>query len=184
MNEFEIEPFKSPKILGDVFESIIGAIFKDSGIEVLIDVLKTLLAPFVLYVAKFSKNIHKEPKEDFNQLSNKLNMKPMFSAKEKIDVPLSKIINRDVDPMEDEVFEAMCQSEIIINNGEVMTVGYGNSKDQAERNASILGLQWLQKHRTKEIEELIENSQFSLSLKACFMQHSNMQKYIPTKRNN
>jgi dsRNA-specific ribonuclease len=27
MNEFHIEPFKSPKILGDVFEALIGAIF-------------------------------------------------------------------------------------------------------------------------------------------------------------
>lgn len=27
MNQMEIEPFKSPKILGDVLEAIIGAIF-------------------------------------------------------------------------------------------------------------------------------------------------------------
>jgi len=66
MNEFEIEPFKTPKIFGDVFEAIIGAIFIDTGgIEKVIEVLKSLMAPFVLYVAKFSKNIHKEPKEDF-----------------------------------------------------------------------------------------------------------------------
>lgn len=65
MNEFEIEPFRTPKILGDVFEAIIGAIFKDGGIEAIIAVLKTLMAPFVLYVAKYSKFIHKEPKEDF-----------------------------------------------------------------------------------------------------------------------
>lgn len=39
MNEFEVEPFRTPKILGDVFEAIIGAIFKDGGIEKLIDVL-------------------------------------------------------------------------------------------------------------------------------------------------
>ena len=65
MNAIEVEPFKAPKILGDVFEAIIGAVFKDGGIEKLHDVLKPLLAPFVLYVAKFSKSIHKEPKEDF-----------------------------------------------------------------------------------------------------------------------
>ena len=69
MNSIEVEPFKAPKILGDVLESIIGAIFKDGGIEKLLDVLKPLLAPFVLYVAKFSKSIHKEPKEDFQQLA-------------------------------------------------------------------------------------------------------------------
>jgi len=65
MNEFEIEPFKAPKILGDVFEALIGAIFKDAGIVTLLQILKPFLAPFVLYVAKFSKYIHKEPKEDF-----------------------------------------------------------------------------------------------------------------------
>ena len=69
MNQFLIEPYKSPKILGDVFEAIIGAIFKDGGIESLLKVLKSLLAPFILFVAKYSKNIQKEPKEDFQQLS-------------------------------------------------------------------------------------------------------------------
>ena len=33
MNVMDLEPFKAPKILGDVFEAIIGAIFKDGGIE-------------------------------------------------------------------------------------------------------------------------------------------------------
>ena len=62
MNSMEVEPFKAPKILGDVFEAIIGAIFKDSGdtgygIDSVNQVLKSLMAPFVLYVAKFSKSI-------------------------------------------------------------------------------------------------------------------------------
>ena len=65
MNSFEFEPYKAPKILGDVFEAIIGALFKDGGIEETIRVLKSLMAPFVLYVAKYSKKINKEPKEDF-----------------------------------------------------------------------------------------------------------------------
>jgi dsRNA-specific ribonuclease len=65
MNSMEFEPYKAPKILGDVFEAIIGAIFKDGGIEEILLVLKKLMAPFVVYVAKYSKNIHKEPKEDF-----------------------------------------------------------------------------------------------------------------------
>lgn len=65
MNSMEVEPFKAPKILGDVFEAIIGAVFQDGGIESINQVLKSLLSPFVLYVAKFSKSIQKEPKEDF-----------------------------------------------------------------------------------------------------------------------
>lgn len=78
MNEFKIEPFKTPKILGDVLEAIIGAVFLDGGIEELVRVLRPMLSPFVVYVAKFSKNIHKEPKEDCGGLASQLNMKPAF----------------------------------------------------------------------------------------------------------
>lgn len=58
-----------------------------------------------------------------------------------------------------------------------MTRGFGNSKDQAERNASINGIYWLKEHRLDEIKQLLKNSQFSLSLKACFMQFSNLEKF-------
>lgn len=58
-----------------------------------------------------------------------------------------------------------------------MTKGYGNSRDQAERNASINGIYWLKEHKPNEIKNLLANSQFSLSLKACFMQFSNLEKF-------
>ena len=80
MNEFELEPYKAPKILGDVMEALIGAIFKDGGMYKLLEVLKPFLTPFVLYVAKHSKSIHKEPKEDFIQLAGQLKMKPHFQS--------------------------------------------------------------------------------------------------------
>lgn len=35
---------------------------------------------------------------------------------------------------------------MLFNNGEVMVEGYGNSKKQAERNASIQGLEWLRRN--------------------------------------
>ena len=90
MNEMLIEPYKVPKVLGDVFEAIIGAIFEDAGIEVLIDVLKPMLAPFIVYVAKYSKNIHKEPKEDFLQLAAQLKMKPcLLPIREPVEINLS-----------------------------------------------------------------------------------------------
>lgn len=83
MNVMDIEPFKAPKILGDVFEAIIGAIFMDGGIEKCINVLKSLMSPMVLYVAKFSKNIQKEPKEDFIQLASQLKIRPFFDSGDK-----------------------------------------------------------------------------------------------------
>ena len=65
MNENLIEPFEAPKILGDVFESVMGAVFVDGGLNAVMHVYKHLLAPFILFVAKFSKEVHKEPKEVF-----------------------------------------------------------------------------------------------------------------------
>ena len=55
MNSQEIELFEPTKILGDVFESLIGAIFIDSGINAVLQVFQHLLAPFIAFVAKCSK---------------------------------------------------------------------------------------------------------------------------------
>jgi dsRNA-specific ribonuclease len=33
MNQRRIEPFETPKILGDIFESVIGAVFEDGGLD-------------------------------------------------------------------------------------------------------------------------------------------------------
>ena len=78
--------FEPPKILGDVFESIMGAIFMDGGIEKVLEVYQHLLSPFILFTAKYSKKLHKEPKEDFTLLANSLKIKPVPKQTE-IEVP-------------------------------------------------------------------------------------------------
>ena len=65
MDESEIEPFEAPKILGDVFESVMGAIFVDGGLNAVMQVYKHILSPILLFIAKFSKDVCKEPKEQF-----------------------------------------------------------------------------------------------------------------------
>jgi dsRNA-specific ribonuclease len=40
-----------------------GAVFVDGGMKAVYQVYKEMLSPFILYVAKFSKEVHKEPKE-------------------------------------------------------------------------------------------------------------------------
>jgi dsRNA-specific ribonuclease len=140
MNALDLEPFKAPKILGDVFEAIIGAIFKDGGIEKCIDVLKSLMAPMMLYVAKFSKNIQKEPKEDFIQLSSQLKIRPHFqSTKIASQVLISAVIDKILPPADD-ILVPMVRVDIIHNNNQVMTSAYGSTNNQAERNASIKGI--------------------------------------------
>ncbi len=70
MNGKDIEIFEPPKILGDVFEALMGAVFIDGGIGKVVEVYQHILAPFVLFVAKYSKKLNKEPKEDFVILAN------------------------------------------------------------------------------------------------------------------
>lgn len=65
INGRDLEIFEPPKILGDVFESLVGAIFMDGGIEKVLEVYQHLLSPFILFTAKHSKKLFKEPKEHF-----------------------------------------------------------------------------------------------------------------------
>ena len=49
MNQRKIEPFETPKLLGDIFESVIGAIYEDSGLDQVQKVYKHILSPLILY---------------------------------------------------------------------------------------------------------------------------------------
>ena len=183
MNQLECEPYKAPKILGDVFEAIIGAVFQDGGIEDAIEVLKSLMSPFVLFVAKYSKQIHKEPKEDFLGLATQLKIKPRFqSTHEIVEVPISTVIGRELNADED-MIDKMQKVDIIHNNNQIMATGYGATAEQAQRNASIRGLIWLQENKNEEITRLLKNSMFSQSLRACFMHHGNLAKYCGPQGN-
>jgi dsRNA-specific ribonuclease len=74
--------FEPPKILGDVFESMVGAIFIDGGIEKVIQVLEPLLAPFTLFIAKFNKRLYREPKDEFQQASALVKITPKWNSYE------------------------------------------------------------------------------------------------------
>lgn len=66
INNRNVELFEPTKILGDVFEAVMAAVFIDGGgMHAVLEVYQHLLAPFILFVAKFSKQLNKEPKEDF-----------------------------------------------------------------------------------------------------------------------
>ena len=80
LNQRDLEPFECPKLLGDLFESVIGAIFIDSphGLDDVIRVFKHFLSPFVLFVAKFSKVLYKEHKEEFLWTAVAKKIRPQF----------------------------------------------------------------------------------------------------------
>lgn len=80
MNQRKIEPFETPKVLGDLFESVMGAIYEDGGLDEVHRVYKHLLAPIILYNCQFSKMTaqYGEPKEQFHWKSHEFKIKPKF----------------------------------------------------------------------------------------------------------
>jgi dsRNA-specific ribonuclease len=86
LNDREIELYEPPKVLGDVFEALMGAIFMDGGMTKVLEVYQHLLSPFILFVAKYSKNLNREAKDDFNGLCNRHKIKPaIFHTEVEID---------------------------------------------------------------------------------------------------
>ena len=113
-----------------------GAIFVDGGMAEVIRVYRNLLSPFILYVAKFSKVLYKEHKEEFLWAAIASKIKPRFQFSD--EARLAKIAEN--------YWVEMFQADVIYNNGQIMCTGYGSNRKQAERNASVLGLQWIKEH--------------------------------------
>lgn len=80
MNQRKFEPFETPKILGDIFESLIGAVYEDSGLDEVHRVFRHLLSPLILFGTQFSKMaaLYGEPKEQMQWRCNELKIKPKY----------------------------------------------------------------------------------------------------------
>ena len=100
----------------------------DGGIEAVIDVLKPMLTPFVLFVAKYSKNMFKEPKEDFQHLAVQMNIKPVFKGykDQQFDVCIHDYLG--IPAKGEKITEKLCKVDIIYMQGKVMESGYGGNK--------------------------------------------------------
>jgi len=143
LDEREVEPFEPPKILGDVFESVMGAVFEDGGIEEVVRVYKHLLSPLIIFVAKHSKVCFKEPKEQFIiKALMQFRIRPQFLINE--DPIMREVVSRA--QTGDSTFALMYKAEVLFRKDEIMCHSYGNSKRQAERNASVEGLRYLAVH--------------------------------------
>ena len=66
--------------------------FIDQQMEGVIQVYEHLLAPFVLHMAKFSKRLNKEPKEDFTILSGMNKIVPKIVSMGEVRVPVDENI--------------------------------------------------------------------------------------------
>lgn len=170
INNRDLDLYEPSKILGDVFEALIGAIFVDGQMEAVIQVYEHMLAPFILHVAKYSKRLNKEPKEDFQILSGLHNIRPNIKDAVPVEIQLNEtqmqhgqaglldalrqnqLVTADVQSDKSDkqierggVRVKLFEVVVVYNFGEIMCKGYGNTKKQAERNASINGLNWMRK---------------------------------------
>lgn len=170
INNRDLDLYEPSKILGDVFEALIGAIFVDGQMEAVIQVYEHMLAPFILHVAKYSKRLNKEPKEDFQILSGLHNIRPNIKDAVPVEIQLNEtqmlqgqaglldalrqnqLVTADVQSDKSDkqierggVRVKLFEVVVVYNFGDIMCKGYGNTKKQAERNASINGLNWMRK---------------------------------------
>jgi hypothetical protein len=132
-----------------------------------------MLAPFILHVAKYSKRLNKEPKEDFQILSGLHNIRPNIKDAVPVEIQLNETqmqhgqaglldalrsnqlvtaeVQSDKSDKSDKQIERggvrvkLFEVVVVYNFGDIMCKGYGNTKKQAERNASINGLNWMRK---------------------------------------
>ena len=138
MNESEIEHFEAPKILGDILESVIGAIFVDGGLKAVMHVMKHIISPLLLFVAKFSKEVCKEPKEQFViKAQTDFRIKPKFFIHENVEVmevASKQVIEAGQNQFGQPVYHrlmakaAMYHCDILYRKGQVLCSGFGNTK--------------------------------------------------------
>lgn len=97
----------------------------------MIEVYELLLSPFILFTAKFSKKLYKEPKEEFMIRANLLKIKPSREFEDKRPVPirvLQKQVKIRLEGFDENETVDMCRVDWILNNREVKISGYGNTR--------------------------------------------------------
>ena len=116
LNEYEDCNIGRPKIVSDLFESLIGAVLIDSDINQCFKMLNMMMGPFVVYCAKYLGKLKYSPIAEFVELCQvKYKTSPTFTAKKKehneilIEVSVEgKIISKGVGFTEDSAKEAAC----------------------------------------------------------------------------
>jgi endoribonuclease Dicer len=116
LNEYENTILGRPKIVSDIFESILGAIFIDSNLNQCFAVLNILLGPFVVYCAKYLGKLKYSPIAEFvEHIQEHFKKGPTFTAKKaeegQIEVQITvdnKVLGKGKGLNEDAAKEAAC----------------------------------------------------------------------------
>lgn len=112
-----------PSILADSFESLLGAVYLDQGLEVARKFLLELIQPLIDDIIK--GNLDRDFKTELQELLQK-----------KSGEPVNYIILREEGPDHQKVFTAG-----VVHNGREMGRGSGHSKKEAEQQAARIALQ-------------------------------------------
>ncbi|CAI2370574.1 unnamed protein product [Moneuplotes crassus] len=153
--------YEAPKIIPDVFEAILGAVFVDGGYNEVVRVLQHTLGPFVCMVAKYFDKIRKNPIEEFTLFCNSKGLTPKIETfklgaiKEKN--PYDSDCNQELGyPLEDQpegkpLVHHKC---VIIHKGnKQLSKSYGNTREQAKKNACALGFSLLREEFNLEKQD-------------------------------
>ena len=116
LNEYEESNIGRPKIVSDIFESLVGAVFVDSDLNECFKMLNIMLGPFVVYCAKYLGKLKYSPIAEFVELcQDKYKAGPVFTAKKKeqneiyIEASIdNKVISKGVGFTEDSAKQAAC----------------------------------------------------------------------------
>jgi len=161
--------YEAPKLISDVFEAILGAILADGGYNEVVRVLQHILGPFVWMVAKYHDKIRKNPAEEFQLFCSSKGLTPRIetytlgSSKERNWYDSDENDNQDYGyPKEEQPKDKphITYKWAIIHQGrKQLCKSYGNTKEQAKRNACILGYAKLREElkMTGELEHSSED---------------------------
>ena len=117
--------------------------------EAVYSVYKQMLSPFILFVARYSKEVYKEPKEQFViKCGRNYKLRPLFEVSSEPE--LQTVKSGDL-----ETTALLYTTKVLFKQGQVMVVGKGNSKRQSERNAGVQGLRYLEEHPELKCDDSI-----------------------------
>ncbi|KAI8613638.1 hypothetical protein BC830DRAFT_1170089 [Chytriomyces sp. MP71] len=137
-------PVEGPKVLGDLFESIVGAVFMDSdkNLEIVWVVLKPLIASFLKGCVN-PRVVEKSPIRQMHEKLQELGFGP------------DEVWYNFSDSQQDNLATFLC--EIYLLDVRIATES-GNSRQLAKRRATVVALAWILENEATLVRDCLNDS--------------------------